>query len=167
MSDSVSSVWLWIVAHQAPCLWDSPSNIYFVLSINSVGLLSLVAQTVKNPSSMWETWLWSLGWNVPCRRAWQPTVVVPIYILYVGAFPFLHILSSIYLWIFLMIDILTGVKYYLPVVLTCIALIVMLYLLAICMSGKNVYVGLFPIFSLDCLVCWYWVVCVFWRLIPC
>ena len=53
-----------------------------------------------------------------------------------------------------MIDILTGVKYYLSVVLTCIALIVSdVVFLAICMSGKNVYVGLFPIFSLDCLVC--------------
>ena len=83
-----SSVWLWIVAHQAPCLWDSPSNIYFVLSINSVGLLSLVAQTVKNPPAMRETWLWSLGWNVPCRRAWQPTVVVPIYILICRSIPF-------------------------------------------------------------------------------
>ena len=83
-----SSFWLWIVAHQAPCLWDSPSNIYFVLSINSVGLLSLVAQTVKNPPAMWETWLWSLGWNVPCRRAWQPTVVVPIYILICKRIPF-------------------------------------------------------------------------------
>ena len=83
-----SSVWLWIVAHQAPCLWDSPSNIYFVLSINSVGLLSLVAQIVKNPPAMWETWLWSLGWNVPCRRAWQPTVVVPIYIPICKRIPF-------------------------------------------------------------------------------
>ena len=83
-----SSVWLWIVAHQTPCLWDSPSNIYFVLSINSVGLLSLVAQTVKNPPAMWETWLWSLGWNVPCRRAWQPTVVVPIYIRICRRIPF-------------------------------------------------------------------------------
>ena len=88
MSDSVRSVCLWIVAHQAPCLWDSPSNIYFVLSINSVGLLSLVAQTVKNPPAMWETWLWSLGWNVPCRRAWQPTVVIPIYILICRRIPF-------------------------------------------------------------------------------
>ena len=88
MSDSVSSVWLWIVAHQAQCLWDSLSNIYFVLSINSVGLLSLVAQTVKNPPAMWETWLWSLVWNVPCRRAWQPTVVVPIYIPICKRIPF-------------------------------------------------------------------------------
>ena len=83
-----SSVWLWIVAHQAQCLWDSLSNIYFVLSINSVGLLSLVAQIVKNPPAMWETWLWSLGWNVPCRRAWQPTVVVPIYIPICKRIPF-------------------------------------------------------------------------------
>ena len=54
MSDSVT---LWIVARQAPCLWDSPGNIYFILSINCVGLLSLVAQTVKNLPAMQEIWL--------------------------------------------------------------------------------------------------------------
>ena len=50
-SDSVT---LWIVAHQSPYLRDSPGNIYFILSINSVGLLSLVAEAVKNPPAMQE-----------------------------------------------------------------------------------------------------------------
>ena len=36
---------------------------------------SLVAQTVKNLPAMWETWIWSLGWENPWRRAWQPTPV--------------------------------------------------------------------------------------------
>ena len=54
MSDSVT---LWIVARQAPCLRDSAGNIYFILSINSVGLLSLVAHTVKNLPAMQETWV--------------------------------------------------------------------------------------------------------------
>ena len=26
---------------------------------------SLVAQTIKNPPAMWETWVWSLGWEDP------------------------------------------------------------------------------------------------------
>ena len=29
---------------------------------------SLVAQTVKNPPEMWETWVWSLGWEDPIEE---------------------------------------------------------------------------------------------------
>ena len=36
---------------------------------------SLVAQLVKNPPAMQETWVWSLGWEIPWRREWQPTPV--------------------------------------------------------------------------------------------
>ena len=36
---------------------------------------SLVAQMVKNPPAMQETWVRSLGWEDPLRRAWQPTPV--------------------------------------------------------------------------------------------
>ena len=36
---------------------------------------SLVAQMVKKPPVMWETWVRSLGWKTPWRRAWQPTPV--------------------------------------------------------------------------------------------
>ena len=36
---------------------------------------SLVAQIVKNPPGMWETWVWSLVGKIPWRRAWQPTPV--------------------------------------------------------------------------------------------
>ena len=32
---------------------------------------SLMAQTVKNPHAMWETWVGKVPW----RRAWQPTPV--------------------------------------------------------------------------------------------
>ena len=41
---------------------------------------SLVAQLVKNPPAMWETWVWSLGWEDPleegmttssCTLAWR------------------------------------------------------------------------------------------------
>ena len=33
---------------------------------------SLVAQTVKNPSAMGETWVWSLGWEDPLEK-WMAT----------------------------------------------------------------------------------------------
>ena len=36
---------------------------------------SLVVQTVKNLPPMQETWVWSLGWEDPRRRKWQPTPV--------------------------------------------------------------------------------------------
>ena len=36
----------------------------------------LVAQIVKRLSTMWETWVRSLGWEVPWRRKWQPTPVL-------------------------------------------------------------------------------------------
>jgi len=41
----------------------------------SVFLVSLVAQMVKNPPAMWETWVRSLGWEDPLEEAWQPTLV--------------------------------------------------------------------------------------------
>ena len=36
---------------------------------------SLVAQRVKHLPAMRETWVWSLGWEDPWRRKWQPTPV--------------------------------------------------------------------------------------------
>ena len=36
---------------------------------------SLVAQMGKNLLAMWETWIQSLDWEDPWRRAWQPTPV--------------------------------------------------------------------------------------------
>ena len=37
--------------------------------------VSLVAQMVKNPPEIQGTWIQSLGWEDPWRRAWQPTPV--------------------------------------------------------------------------------------------
>ena len=35
------------------------------MSLSWVSYSALVAQTVKNPPAMWETWAWSLGWEGP------------------------------------------------------------------------------------------------------
>ena len=34
-----------------------------------------MAQLVKNPPAMQETWVQSLGWKDPWRKKWQPTPV--------------------------------------------------------------------------------------------
>ena len=36
---------------------------------------SLVAQMVKNPPEMWETWIQSLGWEDPLEEVWLPATV--------------------------------------------------------------------------------------------
>ena len=38
-------------------------------------MTSLVAQMVKSHPAMQETWIQSLGWEDPLRRAWQPTPI--------------------------------------------------------------------------------------------
>ena len=46
-----------------------------IVSFKMVLRASLVAQTVKNSPAMWETWLRTLGWEDPWKKAWQPTPV--------------------------------------------------------------------------------------------
>ena len=46
-------------------------NLTKILNIEA----SLVAQMVKNPPAMWETWVWSLDWKIPWRREQLPTPV--------------------------------------------------------------------------------------------
>ena len=53
----------------------SERNIQTVLASGNLET-SLVAQTVKRLSTMWETWVQSLGREVPWRRKWQPTPVL-------------------------------------------------------------------------------------------
>ena len=37
---------------------------------------SLVAQLVKNPPAMWETWVPTLGWEDPLEKGKEPTPVL-------------------------------------------------------------------------------------------
>ena len=39
------------------------------------GGVSLVAQMVKNPPAMQETWVWSLGWEDPLEKEQLPTPI--------------------------------------------------------------------------------------------
>ena len=53
-TESKSVPWIWVYA-------------LFMLEALQV-LSSPVAQLVKNPLAMWETWVWSLGWEDPLEK---------------------------------------------------------------------------------------------------
>ena len=49
---------------KASILWCSA---FFIVQL-SHPLGSLVAQLIKNPPAMWETWVWSLDWEDPLKK---------------------------------------------------------------------------------------------------
>ena len=54
---------------------DMQSSILMARAATGITQSPLMAQLVKNPPTMAETWVWSLGWEIPWRRAWQPIPV--------------------------------------------------------------------------------------------
>ena len=52
--------------------------VYFILYFFVQGLISLVAQMVKNLPAMWETQVWSLGWEDPLEKEMStPSCLLP------------------------------------------------------------------------------------------
>ena len=74
----------WTAAHQALCPWDFPGKstgvgchclLWNAICYHLYGAF-LITQSVKNPPALQETWVRSLGWEVPWRRKRQPTPVL-------------------------------------------------------------------------------------------
>ena len=55
-----SKWWIWVLNKEE----NENSKGQFKRSLLLHGASSLVPQMVKNPSAMWETWVWSLSWEV-------------------------------------------------------------------------------------------------------
>ena len=75
---SSKTIWAWRLH-----FWEFKNYIFSFLKGYKVIRASLVAQLVKNPPVMWETWVWSLGWEAPLEEglathsssfAWRSTM---------------------------------------------------------------------------------------------
>ena len=56
----VADVWLYPTPIADIYVWSDGSVPYI--------LIVIVAQLIKNPPAMWETWVWSLGWENPLEK---------------------------------------------------------------------------------------------------
>ena len=76
---SLSHVQLFLMPYQDPCSMPG-FPVHHQLERKMFSLkghrASLIAQLVKNPPAMQETWVWSLGWEDPWRRERLP---IPVY----------------------------------------------------------------------------------------
>ena len=54
--------------HMAPEICQGVPKIFLIKSAKSWLWASPVAQTIKKPPAMWETWVWSLGWEDPLEE---------------------------------------------------------------------------------------------------
>ena len=64
----------WATVHGVPKSQTRPSDFTFTFQYSWA---SLVAQLVKNPSAVWETWVRSLGWEDPLGKgkATHPSIL--------------------------------------------------------------------------------------------
>ena len=60
---SSKTIWAWRLH-----FWEFKNYIFSFLKGYKVIRASLVAQLVKNPPVMWETWVWSLVWEDPLEK---------------------------------------------------------------------------------------------------
>ena len=84
--DGIQTRWTWVWVNSRSWWWTGRPGVLRFMGSQRVGhiwatdliwiityplqysWISLVAQTVKNPPAMRETWVWKMPW----RRAWQP-----------------------------------------------------------------------------------------------
>ena len=50
------------------CEWGPPVGLMRKLASVISSRASLIARLIKNPLAMWETWVWSLGWEVHLEK---------------------------------------------------------------------------------------------------
>ena len=80
---SVILICISLVGKESTCSTGDPSSIPGSGRSTGEGIgyplqyywTSLVAQLVKNPPAMWETWVWSLGWEDPLEKGTATTSV--------------------------------------------------------------------------------------------